>query len=260
MSAKLSMNVNGIEKFASGITNETTVDDLKFAMLISTDSSFRQELLDQYGIFEQWQNSERILDGHIKMYKIIRLWEKLPGDQLSQVKFVIKKRLPISILKQSTVTKLCTLSPNVKNPIHEKSSFVQRQFQTLNKRDDDLVSIISSTCSSVCDESEEGRFAIIKRQIRDRKSSVKRMNEHVKLVKQQDEHLERLKQDLARIDDIICHKTKLIQSFQQRSCTSKKFLSCCSNSSSSISSTDTGISSTSYETDLLNKNTLETLV
>ena len=93
LNMKLPVFVNGKEKQATGLTKKTTVDDLKFAILSVSDSKFNSETLEDFGVFEQWQGNERILDGKIKVYKLLRVWQSLPGDQLSQVKFVIKKRL-----------------------------------------------------------------------------------------------------------------------------------------------------------------------
>ena len=62
--------VNGTEKLATGLTKDTTVDDIKFAMLYSTIPKFKAEMLNQYGLFEQWQSNERLLDSNVKIYKI----------------------------------------------------------------------------------------------------------------------------------------------------------------------------------------------
>ena len=88
---KLPIFVNGHEKYATGLTKRTTVDDVKFAMLTVSDPTFKAELLDEYVMLERWQGNERILEGKIKIYKLIRLWQSLPGNQLAQVKFMIKK-------------------------------------------------------------------------------------------------------------------------------------------------------------------------
>ena len=88
----LPISVNGREKVASGLTKRTTIDDIIFAMLSVSDSKFTRDNLVDYAIFEKWQGNERMLDGKLKIYKIIRLWQSLPGDQLNQVKFTIKKR------------------------------------------------------------------------------------------------------------------------------------------------------------------------
>jgi hypothetical protein len=160
---KLPIQINGFEKYATGLTKRTTVDDIKFAMLSVSDSNFNPDMLNEFGIFENWQGNERLLDGKIKIYKLIRLWQSLPGDQLSQVKFMIKKRkLQSYPAAQSTkiqqkmanqdnnlfeqenprsktpVSKryaFCTLSPAMQKTWNEekikrKSSYIQRQ---LNK-------------------------------------------------------------------------------------------------------------------------------
>ena len=85
--------INGCEKLASGLTKRTTVDDVKYAMLTVSDPHFAADQdMDAYGIFEQWQGNERLLDAKLKIYKLIRTWQSLPGQQLDQVKFVIKRK------------------------------------------------------------------------------------------------------------------------------------------------------------------------
>ena len=164
---KLPIQINGLEKYATGLTKRTTVDDVKFAMLSVSDSKFKIETLDDYGIFEKWQGNERLLDGKIKIYKLIRLWQSLPGDQLSQVKFMVKKQRKLTLQPQQNQTAqlaktpklvqrdtnvprprsktpthasskryaFCTLSPAMQKTwnqekIKRKSSYIQRQ---LNK-------------------------------------------------------------------------------------------------------------------------------
>ena len=67
---KLPIVINGNEKYASGLTKRTTVDDVKYAMLSVSEPSFQIEHLDDYALFEKWQGNERILDGKIKIYKL----------------------------------------------------------------------------------------------------------------------------------------------------------------------------------------------
>jgi hypothetical protein len=89
---RLPITINGSEKYATGLNKRTTIDDIKFAMLTVTELTFKPDQLEEYGIFEKWQGNERLLDGKIKIYKLVRLWQSLPGDQLSQVQFIIKKK------------------------------------------------------------------------------------------------------------------------------------------------------------------------
>ena len=192
--------VNGSEKLATGLTKDTTVDDIKFAMLYSTVPKFKAEMLNDYGLFEQWQSNERLLDSNVKIYKIIKLWKQIPGDQLSQVKFVIKQKCSSKSnenKKSLKEFKYCSLSPSVQKTWNEnlvekkkKSSYIQKQLEKLNKIEDDLVSVNSIPSSawssgneseSECDANEtrtvRKRYASIKRMNRVRNSSVKRINE-----------------------------------------------------------------------------------
>ena len=185
---KLPIQINGFEKYATGLTKRTTVEDVKFAMLSVSDAKFKPEMLDDYGIFEKWQGNERLLDGKIKIYKLIRLWQSLPGDQLSQVKFMIKKRKTTQL--QGAAQKLtvrdtnieeqipraktpvaskrfafCTLSPAMQKTwnqekIKRKSSYIQRQlnkaavsanlnhFEAGYESSSSIVSSNSGVCSS----------------------------------------------------------------------------------------------------------------
>ena len=120
--------VNGSEKLATGLTKETTVDDIKFAMLYSSVPKFKAQMLNDYGLFEQWQSNERLLDSNVKIYKIVKLWKQIPGDQLSQVKFVIKQKCSSKSnenKKMSKEFKYCSLSPSVQktwNFLKEKNT------------------------------------------------------------------------------------------------------------------------------------------
>jgi hypothetical protein len=89
---KLSICVNGKDKIATGLTKQTTMSDIKYAMLSVTDPEFRPSELDNYAVFEKWQGNERMLDDRTKIYKLVRLWKSLPGNQLQNVKFVIKTK------------------------------------------------------------------------------------------------------------------------------------------------------------------------
>ena len=131
---KLPIHINGFEKYATGLTKRTTVDDVKFAMLSVSDSKFNPDMLEEFGIFESWQGNERLLDGKIKIYKLIRLWQSLPGDQLSQVKFMIKKRKSQShqhTAQMAKVQKLTCRDPNsieqsnqrAKTPVSKRFAF-----------------------------------------------------------------------------------------------------------------------------------------
>jgi len=174
---KLPIFINGSEKYASGLTKRTTVDDVKYAMLSVSEPQFQIEQLNDYGIFEKWQGNERILDGKIKIYKLIRLWKSLPGDQLSQVKFIIKKRKQnqptASIMKLSTrdsnITEqpqlakqskkfaFCTFSPAMDKTWNyekakRKSSLVKRQLNVAACGQQENTLLSQFTDSSDCDE------------------------------------------------------------------------------------------------------------
>ncbi|CAF0905687.1 unnamed protein product [Brachionus calyciflorus] len=199
--------VNGCEKVATGLTKETTVDDIKFAMLYSSVGKFKVDMLNDYGLFEQWHTNERLLDSNVKIYKIIKLWKQLPGDQLAQVKFVIKQKLvnkktSLSINKNQKEEetnrkkefKYCSLSPSVQKTWNDnlvekrisrtKSSYVRKQLEILNQKkklsiDDnhDLQSIPSSAWSSGHEsESDDETSNSCKRIVRKRYASIKRMN------------------------------------------------------------------------------------
>ena len=157
---KLPIVLNGNEKYATGLTKRTTVDDVIFAMLSVSDASFMPEHLSDYGIVEKWQGNERILDGKIKIYKLIRLWKSLPGDQLSQVKFIIKKR---------------------------------KQNMKLSARDSDLNSESSDETNTDNNKLvNHKRYASIKRFNRSRKSSVKQIKKSfIDLVTKQNEIIDK---------------------------------------------------------------------
>ena len=206
LNEKLPITINGCEKYATGLTKRTTVDDVKFAMLSVSDPSFRPEQLEDYGIFEKWQGNERLLDGKIKIYKLMKLWQSLPGDQLSQVKFMIRKKRVshqqhIKLAYRENVPKkssrdeakqfaFCTLSPaNDKTWSYEKakrrSSYIEKQlklasnecenqsyiYSSLSSRSPSPRQISSNESSSDYDESSE----ILKNTHR-RYASIKRFN------------------------------------------------------------------------------------
>jgi hypothetical protein len=168
LNEKLPITINGCEKYATGLTKRTTVDDVKFAMLSVSDPTFRPEQLEDYGIFEKWQGNERLLDGKIKIYKLMKLWQSLPGDQLSQVKFMIRKKRVshqqhIKLAYRDNLSKkssrdegrqfaFCTLSPaNDKTWTYEKakrrSSYIEKQLR-LASNDCETQSYIYSSLSS----------------------------------------------------------------------------------------------------------------
>lgn len=226
---KLPIVINGNEKYASGLTKRTTVDDVKYAMLSVSEPSFQIEHLDDYALFEKWQGNERILDGKIKIYKLIRLWKSLPGDQLSQVKFIIKRRIQQAKLsardsnvsaetnnKMSKKFAFCTFSPALdKTWNHEKakrkSSLVKRQLNlaanaqqentllSQDSTDSDDYSRDSSS-STDCDRETNNfkasdRYASIKRFNRSRKSTVNQTQQikksFIQLVHKQNEIIDR---------------------------------------------------------------------
>jgi paraquat-inducible protein B len=79
--------INGQEKVASGLTKQTTVNDIIYAFIAKMDPSFNPTY---YALFEKYEDNERILDGELKIYKIIKYWKQL--GYLDKMKFVIKKR------------------------------------------------------------------------------------------------------------------------------------------------------------------------
>lgn len=89
---KIPIKVNGVDRYATGLSKTTTIDEIKYAMLSVSEPTFRPEESGNYGVFEKWNGHERLLEGKSKIYKVISFWKSLPGDQLSQVKFVIKKK------------------------------------------------------------------------------------------------------------------------------------------------------------------------
>jgi hypothetical protein len=89
---KLPITVNGVYKVATGLTKQTTMGDIKYAMLSVTDANFSADSLSNFAVFEKWQGNERMLDDQTKIFKLIRLWRSLPGDQLQHVKFFIKAK------------------------------------------------------------------------------------------------------------------------------------------------------------------------
>ena len=227
---KLPIVLNGNEKYATGLTKRTTVDDVIFAMLSVSDASFMPEHLSDYGIVEKWQGNERILDGKIKIYKLIRLWKSLPGDQLSQVKFIIKKRKqnmklsardtnmaekPVLTKESKNKFAFCTFSPAMSKTWNAekaersnaiKASFAQRQLATENtfltvysssSEQSDVDSDLNSESSDETNTDNNKlvnhkRYASIKRFNRSRKSSVKQIKKSfIDLVTKQNEIIDK---------------------------------------------------------------------
>lgn len=296
MIQNLPIIVNGVEKFASGITKDTTVDDVKFAMLCATDSSFTPDMIYDYGVFLEYQQSENLLEGSLKIYKIVRSLQ----NQLEQVKFLIKKRISISKSKQQEKSqqkafKFCSLSPSVQKTWNEsrllrKSSFVKKQFEVLNQNCDDnasLMSIPTSAWSSDRDEESdsENRFAIVKKRYASikqlnqaRNACIKKTSESEIKIQQIDQlraELKSIKEDFKckssktnQIDSNLTLKHQLIQSLEYELNQIGKLEDVklirknlpTTNSSSSIKSTDSGVSCAYSEDEICTATQLETLV
>ncbi len=209
---KLPIILNGTEKFATGLTKRTTVEDIIFAMLSVSEPSFKPENLADYGIVEKWQGNERVLDGKIKIYKLIRLWKSLPGNQLQHVKFTIKKRAMRVKSESKNQFSHCTMSPalskgwNVEKS-QRKSSFVQRQLE-MAASENTFVTVYSSDESSDVDSdlnsltsgedvehnklTDHKRYASIKRFNRSRNSSVRQIKKSfIDLVNKQNEIIDK---------------------------------------------------------------------
>ncbi len=208
---KLPIILNGAEKFATGLTKRTTVEDIIFAMLSVSEPTFKPEHLADYGIVEKWQGNERVLDGKIKIYKLIRLWKSLPGNQLQQVKFIIKKRVTRTKPESKNQFAHCTMSPamvkgwNVEK-VQRKTSFVQRQLE-MAASEGTFVTVYSSDESSDVDSdlnsetsedvehnklTDHKRFASIKRFNRSRNSSVRQIKKSfIDLVNKQNEIIDK---------------------------------------------------------------------
>ncbi|CAF0871967.1 unnamed protein product [Brachionus calyciflorus] len=179
---RLPIFVNGVEKYASGITKDTTVDDIKFAMLSATQSNFTPDKMNDYGVFEMFQSNEKLLDGQTKMYKILKSYKLIRSEQLSQIKFYIKQKIHSSSTSSkdkklsndnksdSKGFKFCALSPTVKKTwnqqkaLNGKSSFVKKQLETFfssaksdksSSSNVSICSIPSNAWSSDCDEQQD---------------------------------------------------------------------------------------------------------
>jgi hypothetical protein len=157
---KLPITVNGVDKVATGLNKKTTMGDIKYAMLSVTDPDFRPDCLNNYAVFESWQGNERMLDDQTKIFKLIRLWKSLPGNQLDNVKFFVKAKKralqqaeaksqlfqhklryeDMSAVDKSKF-KFCTLSPDMQKTWNlerikrnnNKSSYIKKQLLIANK-------------------------------------------------------------------------------------------------------------------------------
>lgn len=251
---QIKINVNGVDKLASGLNKETTVQDIKYAMLYSQGlHKLNSQILNDYGLFEQWQSNERLLDSNVKIYKIIKMWKQVPGDQLSQVKFVIKKKCS-NVQTINRQFKFCSLSPSVQktwNTCAQKSSYVKKQIDNLNKKsqfDNDEIMSVNSIPSSAWSSSNEDsdvdetkdlkRYASVRRTNRSRNSSIKRMKQNendfnklneLNLLKKElnqikqdlirtkqnnTDDVEKMKNQLKKIDNLIMLKSSLISSLE----------------------------------------------
>ena len=204
----LPIHINGNEKFATGLTKRTTIDDVKYAILSCTLNCTSEALnLNDYAIFERWQGNERILDGNLKIYKLIRLWKSLPGNQLDSVKFIIKKRKNIQML----TTKLAhnTASPSMcKTWNSNKAANALRKSSV--KRDKSNSSIESSNEStSGSDEINryDKRYSSIRKFNRAKRSTVckneDRRETFLELVSKQNEIIEKQQHKLENSEKLI---------------------------------------------------------
>lgn len=195
MTDKLPIIVNGAEKLATGLNKTTTIGDVKYAMLVVTEpdlfktSESVERVLTDYAVFERWQDNERMLDDRIKVYKLLRLWKSLPGDQLSSVKFVIKTRRKAS----ASSNKLRVRSDNscTRSPERPKSSSARRLKVSYLKKQLLAASSVSSkteseygSTTSVSSQDQENakhnRYASIK-QLHKAKKSHQKENDEEKL-------------------------------------------------------------------------------
>ena len=224
---KLPIIINGQEKFATGLTTKTTINDVKFAMLLALDQQFDQEMLDEYGMFEKWQDNERILDGKVKMYKIIKTWQSLPGDQLSQVQFQIKRRL-----KPSKVQNML-----IKAKFIKEKEYLKYEFCSLSPQRDDFLPR---------DELECKRYSTINKINRPRKSTITKQTfqmerDHDKKLK----YLNSLELELQKLANLETTDRIVLSSIGKSFATSTSSLNSIASSKCSThiqSDSDTGIS------------------
>lgn len=274
---RVAIFVNGLEKYASGITKDTTVDDVKFAMLSSSVPDFTPDKLNDYGVFEQCDSHEKLLDGRVKMYKILK---KLNNQQVDQLRFFIKQKLQkkktqnlIDCEQDKSSFKLCSLSPTIRKTWNQqkalstKSSFVKKQLKQLTSQTEP----INDRFASIRQLNKSKKSTIVKtnfklenqlEKITELKYKMKTMQNKIKdnLCKQKCEIFDE------NDDDTFCLKKKFLESLESelkkldKQTIEKKF-----NSSSSIVSVDSGLSScygsSDDEDDLFYKlSTFETLV
>jgi hypothetical protein len=199
----LPIHINGNEKFATGLTKRTTIDDVKYAILSCTLNCTTEALnLNDYAIFERWQGNERILDGNLKIYKLIRLWKSLPGNQLDSVKFIIKKRKNVHMkLAHNTASpSMCkTWNSNKAANALRKSSV---------KRDKSSSSIESSNESSNDEINRyDKRYSSIRKFNRVKRSTVckneDRREAFIDLVSKQNEIIEKQQHKLENSEKLI---------------------------------------------------------
>lgn len=83
----LTILINGQEKVAGGLTKQTTINDIIYAFVSKFDNSYNS---NDYALFEKHEKNERMLDGELRIYKIIKYWKQM--NCFDKIKFVIKKR------------------------------------------------------------------------------------------------------------------------------------------------------------------------
>ncbi len=206
--------INGKEKVASGLTKRTTINDIKYALLsVSEKDHFN---IDDYGIFENWQDNERILDGNLKIYKLIRLWKSLPGNQLANVKFVIKKRKSLSALADITNKQKGQKSPSQNKSwaksrvLRNKQQQAQEKHTNSESTDDDIDTlradidnkrqqIRSRSRSTRPQQQQQTRYSSVKRTNRTRTSTIRKT--FIDLVHKQNELIDRQLTTMAQKDN-----------------------------------------------------------
>jgi hypothetical protein len=182
-------------------------------------------MLDDFAITEKWQGNERILDGRVKIYKLIRIWKSVPGNQLEHVKFVIKKRAQkpiLPVLKRAEETRtqfaFCTLSPELTKTWNvekakrsgSKRSYVRRRLDTLASQISDKKEQENQA------DNELNRYASIKKLNKSKNSSIKKVDNEtgfkrdlISLVKKQNELIDNT---MKTLQDTPAKAIKIIQS------------------------------------------------
>ena len=245
---KMPIIVNGRQKFATGLNKQTTVDDIKYAMLSVTEPEFTIKMLSEFAIVEKWQSNERILDGHIRIHKLLRMWQSVPGNQLEHVQFIIKKKLTqdqpkltvrdsneeieqprqLHGYKKNNKFAFCTLSPDLnktwnvekakRSSSQAKSSYVKRQLLLLAEQQENAKLVENSSS-----DEEPNRYASIKRFNRSKKCTIKKINddnltelsvksEFIDLVKKQNLIIDKQLNNLAKVPKTDSISTKLTAS------------------------------------------------